>query len=206
MRIVILGASGKTGRELVKLALDQGYAVTAFVRDETKIRLKKPNLTVKVGDARNQADLQAALAGKDAVVSVLGSNKLGDDLIATSTEALIRAMHAVNVRRVVMLSTFLMTEHRKSGVLMKAVDKVSKGMKQDKSAGEALLKDSGLDWTIVYATRLKGGKLSGNVRVVDSAEPIGIKSGIKRADVAQYMLDLLDNESMHKQSVLITSQ
>lgn len=206
MKIVILGASGKTGRELVSQALEQGYAVTAFVRDENKIRIKKPNLTIRVGDVRSQADLQAVLGGKDAVVNALGSNKLKDDLMTASTEALIRAMHAVGMRRAVMLSSFLMTDHQKPGLLMKAVSNISKGIIKDKSASESLLKDSGLDWTLVYATRLKSGPLTGNVRVVDSAEPVSLQNGINRADVANYMLELLDNESLYQKSVLITSK
>lgn len=206
MKIVILGASGKTGRELVAQALEQGYAVTAFVRDESKVSLKKPNLSVRVGDARSQADLQAVLSGKDAVVSTLGSNKFNDDLMAASTEALIRAMQAVNMKRVVVLSSFLMAEHSKPGLLMKAVGSMSRSVLKDKSAGESQLKHSGLDWTLVYATRLKRGPLTGTVRVVDKAETVGLGNGISRADVADYMLEILDNESMYEKSVLITSR
>ena len=206
MKIVILGAAGKTGSQLVAQALEQGYAVTAFVRDESKIRIKKPNLTIKVGDARSQADLQAVLSGKDAVVSALGSRKLKDDLMTSSTEALIRAMHAVGLKRVVMLSSFLLTDHRKPGLLMQAVGTLSKGVIEDKSGSEQQLRDSGLDWTLVYATHLRNGPLTGNVRVIDSAEPIGLKNAINRADVANYMLELLDNESMYQKSALITSK
>lgn len=206
MKIVILGATGKTGQQLVVQALEQGYAVTAFVRDESKIGIKKPNLTIRVGDARNQADLQAVLSGKDAVINVLGSHKLKDDLMAKSTEALIRAMHAVGMRRVIMLSSFLMTEHQKPGLLMKAVGNMSKNVIKDKSASESQLKASGLDWTLVYATRLKRGPLTGNVRVIDSAEAVRLQNGINRADVADYMLELLDNESMYGESVLITTK
>lgn len=206
MKIVVIGASGKTGQEVIARALDEGYAVTAFVRDETKIRIKKPNLTVRVGDARNQADLQTVLSGKDAVVNVIGSSKPKDDLMQVSTEALVRAMHAVNVQRVVMLSSFLLSDNRKNGLLLKALGKASKGLIDDKTASESLLKSSGLDWTLVYATRLKRGRHTGNVRVVDSNEAVSLQNGINRADVAAYLLAQLDNQSMHGQSVLITSK
>src|ERR1700740_3604152 len=88
MNIVVLGASGKVGREVVKQAIESGHAVTAFVRDATKVVL--PGAKVVVGDARTEADLAQAVDGADAVVSALGTSSRSD-LIETSSRPLVQA-------------------------------------------------------------------------------------------------------------------
>ena len=75
MNILVLGAAGKTGREVVAHALAEGHTVTAFVRNPEKI--ERNDVTVAVGDARNAADLRRALRGQDAVISTLGTGLNG---------------------------------------------------------------------------------------------------------------------------------
>ena len=71
MNILILGASGKTGRQVLDRAVDAGNTVTAFVRDPQK--LDRNDVAVATGDARNVDDLREALRGQDAVISTLGT-------------------------------------------------------------------------------------------------------------------------------------
>ena len=106
MKIVILGAAGKTGTHLVNQAVGAGHAVTAFVRSTDELSAPASSLRIETGDARSTKDLTTALTGQDAVISSLGSNKPGDDLIVTSTKALIDAMKTTGVRRVIMMSSF----------------------------------------------------------------------------------------------------
>src|SRR3954454_3634767 len=106
MKLLVLGASGKTGSEVVKQALDAGHEVTAFVRDRAKLSITDAGLRVSTGDAMSFDDLRPALQGQDAVISTLGASKSSEKLIASSTEALIKAMHETGVRRVVMMSSF----------------------------------------------------------------------------------------------------
>ena len=82
MKVLVLGASGKTGAEVVRQGMAAGHEMTAFVRDPSRLKASSPHLVVKVGDARNVADVARALEGQEAVISTLGSNKAVDALIA----------------------------------------------------------------------------------------------------------------------------
>src|SRR5664279_3212065 len=74
MRVLVIGASGKTGHEVVRQALAVGHEVTAFVRDPSRLQVRDPRLTVVRGDARSVDDLRRALAGQDAVISTVGGS------------------------------------------------------------------------------------------------------------------------------------
>jgi putative NADH-flavin reductase len=74
MKLLVLGASGKTGSEVVRQALDAGHEVTAFVRDRAKLSITDAGLRVSTGDAMSFDDLRSALQGQDAVISTLGAS------------------------------------------------------------------------------------------------------------------------------------
>jgi putative NADH-flavin reductase len=205
MKLLVLGASGKTGSEVVRQALDAGHEVTAFVRDRAKLSITDAGLRVSIGDAMSFDDLRSALKGQDAVISTLGASKSSEKLIAPSTEALIKAMRETGVKRVVMMSSFLSSPSYKPGGLSKLLGFATKGMVTDKQAGEARLRQSDLDWTIVYAARLKNGEKTGNYRIVAQGERFGMSNSITRADVADRLLRAgTSNESAH-QSLVITA-
>lgn len=203
MKIIVLGASGKTGREVVAQAVAAGHTVTAFVRDPAKLGRK--DVAVAVGDARSADDLKKALAGQDGVISTLGTNR-GDDnkLIESSTQALLEAMRATGVTRLVMLSTFAASPTFEGRGLMKIVRLGMKGIVEDKTAGETLLKGSDVDWTIVYASRLTDGPKTGGYRVVDGkVTSIG---SISRADLADALISTLSDATSVHQSRVLNSQ
>jgi putative NADH-flavin reductase len=206
MKLVILGGAGRTGRELVGQALAAGHTVCAFIRTTEQAPQESPNLTIKIGDARSEADLTEALQGQEAVLSALGSNTPGDELIVRSTQALIAAAHATGVRRVLMMSSFLLTPNYHPHLLGRLAGMLMKGIVADKSSGEDLLKQSDLDWTIVYATLLNDGPKSGQARIVPEHETVGPTNGIARADVADFMLRQLQEASSIRQSLLITTK
>jgi putative NADH-flavin reductase len=203
--IVILGAAGRTGALLVNAALKAGYNVTAFIRQGEKVEAQK-NLVVIEGDARKADDLQFALGGQDAVISTLGSNKLKDDLITESTNALIKAAHANKVKRVIMMSSFLVSGQLRMNPITWLISKLSAAMVSDKNSGEELLKASDLDWTIVYATRLGDGPATGMTSIVSKDEKVSTKNGIDRADVAEFLVSEVKETDHIKDSVLITTR
>jgi putative NADH-flavin reductase len=206
MKLLILGASGKTGKQLVEKALSAGNEVTAFVRNPQSLSIDHPKLLIKTGDARNEADVAAALRGQDAVLSALGSLKSGDELIARSTEALIAAAQATGVKRIIMLSSMLVAPNYKPNFVGKLVGSMMKGMIQDKSGGEELLKQSDLDWTIFYATSLDKASAGLAVKVIGQDQTVSLSNGIARADVATYMLDQLTNKAAIKKALTITTK
>lgn len=203
MKLIILGAAGKTGAHLVRQALEEGHLVTAFVRDAQKLDITDKNLTVVVGDARDVNDLAIAIKDQDAVISALGSNKPADNLMAASTSALIEAMQKNKVRRVIMMSSFLASSQFNPGKIAKLVNWLAKPLVRDKTSAEELLKQSDLDWTIVYATRLDGAK-PGNYRVLEPDETVTLNDSIARSDVADFLLEQVEDGNSIKKSLVIT--
>jgi putative NADH-flavin reductase len=107
VRLLILGATGPTGRNLVDQALGAGNDVTALVRDPTRITIVHRRLAIVVGDATDPRALDAAVRGKDAVLSALGAgNSLRSDVVYRAVTSLILAMRSRALKRIVFLSAF----------------------------------------------------------------------------------------------------
>src|ERR1700738_2217365 len=98
MNLLILGATGRTGRLVVEQALAAGHTVTALVRSPEKLTIRNSNLRVVAGRATDPEDVARALANADAVLSTLGG---GGSVIADSTGAMVEAAHKTGVRRVI---------------------------------------------------------------------------------------------------------
>lgn len=215
MRVLVIGASGKTGHEVLRQALAAGHEVTAFVRDPSRLKVGEPRLTVVRGDVRSVDDLRCALAGHDAVISTLGgrakdamtsplSGKPRGDVMEGSTAALIEAAREAGVRRVVMLSTFMLAPNFRAGIL-KPLSLYYKRMNDDKRAGEEALRRSPLDWTIVYATRLTDGERSGRERLVPVTEIVTPRNTVSRSDAAAFLLAQLDDDAAIRQAIVCTA-
>ena len=97
MKLFVIGATGRTGQEIVQQALARGHQVTAFVRSPEKITAKSERLTVLKGNVLDENQLFNAMQNQDAVISTLGprevfkpSSMLHDSALAT-TRAMDRA-------------------------------------------------------------------------------------------------------------------
>ena len=75
MKLVIFGATGTIGRQVVKQALEQGHTVTAFARNLAKLDIQHPQLSFAQGDVMNPRAVEQAISGQDTVVCVLGAGK-----------------------------------------------------------------------------------------------------------------------------------
>jgi putative NADH-flavin reductase len=204
MKLFVLGATGRTGTEIVRQALAAGHEVTAFVRDRGKLTVRDPGLSVRVGDVKNTLDLRESLPGHDAVLTALGSNKAGDELIKASTTALVQAMRQSGVQRVVMLSSIAAAPTYRARGLMRLLGFLMRGMVADKASGESVLRRSGLDWTIVYATSLRDGPKTASYRV-STVETVPPSANAVRADVADFMLKQATDPAFVRQSPVIVS-
>jgi putative NADH-flavin reductase len=202
LKLVILGAAGQTGSQLVEQALAAGHDVTAFVRPTHLLTIKSPKLRVITGDARNTADLKKAIAGQDAVLDTVSSNNVSGDLMSKSADALVQAMKDTGVKRVLLMSAFFLSSDQKPGFLTG----IMKGLMGNKVDGEATLRDSGLDWTTVHPTVLTNGPLTGNQHVVPATQTVGLRNRISRADVAAFMLSRVTDESTFGKQIVITTK
>src|SRR5215510_991273 len=105
MRILILGATGGTGRALLRQARESGHEVTAFVRSPQKLAALSRVITVRQGDPRSVADLQAVLPGHDAVLSTLGPPGPGPTtILRTGARSTVEAMRRRGLRRLIVVS------------------------------------------------------------------------------------------------------
>ena len=201
MKLLVLGANGKTGRLVVEQALAAGHTVTAFARDPSTVKLSHERLSVVNGDAVFISDLNAALKGQDAVISTIGGGKR--KLIEKTTQSLITALEESGVKRVVCMSTFIATPNFKPTGMMKLFPRLVRGMAKDDVTGMKLLESSDLDWTIVHATLLENKPKTG-FRLVGPDEAVTAKNHVNRADVAECLLATVSDRGTIRQALLIT--
>jgi uncharacterized protein YbjT (DUF2867 family) len=200
MNLTLLGAAGAAGIQLVEQALAAGHQVTALARSAENLTLTNPNLHVVQGDATDRAVVSQAMKGVDAVISVLGAR---GPVIAEATRAVVAAAEQAGPDRIVMLSSFAVARDRLKPV-SKLVTRMAMGSQiKDKTAGEEVLRASGLDWTIVYATLLTNGPKT-EPRVVPETEKVGMSQRISRADVASFLLQAATDGLYSRRDVIIT--
>jgi uncharacterized protein YbjT (DUF2867 family) len=200
MNLTLLGAAGATGVPLVEQALADGHHVTALVRSRQKLSITNPNLDVVEGDATDRAAVSQAMNGADAVISVLGAR---GPVIAEATRAIVAVANQEGPERIVMLSSFAVARDRLTPI-SKLVTRMAMGSQiRDKAAGEDVLRASGLDWTIVYATKLTNGP-EAEASVVPETEKVGMSQKISRADVASFLLQAARDDLYSRRGVVIT--
>ncbi|HEX7264834.1 MAG TPA: NAD(P)-binding oxidoreductase [Candidatus Dormibacteraeota bacterium] len=201
MNLVILGATGRTGRLVVEQALAAGHNVTALVRSPERLAMSNSNLRVVAGRATDASDVARAMAGADAVISTLGGS---GSVIADSTRAIVDAAHKTGVKRVVVLSSFLVERDRMGALSRLITGVVRASMIKDKEEGEQLLRQSDLDWTIGYPSRLTDTPATGLVKVLPEGAKRRITERISRADVAGWLVEAATNRQTSHRGVDIT--
>ncbi|MBE9241223.1 NAD(P)-dependent oxidoreductase [Synechocystis salina] len=204
MKLVIFGATGTVGRQAVQQALEQGHTVTAFARNLTKLDIQHPQLRLAQGDVMDSVAVETAIQGQDAVLCVLGAGKqLKSTIRSEGTQQIIKAMQQVGVRRLICLSTLGAGESWSNlnfywkyvmfGFILRQVF-------ADHQRQEALVKSSGLDWTIVRPSALTDGPHTGQYHHSFPSSERNITLQISRADVADFLLKQLSNQSSLYQS------
>lgn len=208
-KILILGASGGTGRQIVNQALEQGHDVTAFVRTPGKLGVRHQRLREIFGDAANDAQsVMRAVPGHDVVISALGVGKsfVPNGLIETCMRNVVTAMESAGVRRLLWQSAFGVGGTRRDAPLVAKIFMATllRRIYADKRAGESYLRQRNLDWTLVCPTMLTDAQGTGTYR---SGERLALRGmpTIPRADVARFMLTQLDDRTYLHKEVLVSS-
>ena len=198
MRLIIFGATGTIGKQLVLQALSLGHEVTAFVRaDKSKLaELNHENLSVFEGDVFDRKSVTDAIEGHDVVFCVLGAGRKGG-VRARGTRNIIDAMEKLGVRRFICQSTLGAGDSRADlnffwkyimfGWLLKEAY-------EDHQLQEEYVKRSGLDWTLVRPGAFTDGPATGNFKHGFDPGDKSIKLKISRADVAMFLLMQLDSD------------
>lgn len=207
MRLTVFGATGAVGQEIVGQALEAGHEVTAVIRDPSRLPAGPAwtglHAVVRLGD---EEAVRAAVAGRDAVLSGLGSRgRKSGDVAERLTGQVLRAMEATEVRRLLVVSAAPVgpeaaDEPLPDRLMRKAIGAVLKELYADLTRMEAALARSATDWTSVRPPKLTNGSRTGVYRTVVGGTPRSGRS-ISRADVAHAMLALIDDPAAVKQGV-----
>jgi len=205
-KVLILGATGGTGQHLVVQALRQGHEVTAFVRNPERLAATDPRLRVMTGPVEDAGALHQAVRGQDVIISALGRGQSfkADGLMARSAQAIVDAMTAQGVRRLIFMSGFGVGRARRTLPLLPWMFAATllRQIYADKAVAEAIVRSSALDWTIVQPVGLTNAPVTGRYRAGEHVELRGFPT-ISRADVAICLLTLLtDGASVRKTLVV----
>jgi uncharacterized protein YbjT (DUF2867 family) len=207
MKIVIFGATGRTGRHLVDQALALGHEVLAFARDPSAITTRNERLRVATGDVLDPEAVETALAGQKAVICALGPRGTKPGTLASAgTSHIIRAMERHGVRRLVCQSAVGVGDSKgQGGPILNwiVLPFFLKHVYADKERQEAAIRDSTLDWIIVRPQRLLDQPATGKWRVSLDGSPVG--RGIARADVAAFILAQLEDDRYLRKTPVIGS-
>lgn len=208
MRLLVLGATGGTGLEIIRQALDCGHSVAALVRTTDRLRPFRDRITIKQGNLLNSADLEQAVRGNDALISAFGprvpTSKADAHLLQQFAEALTKAMQRTEVRRVVVESVaFLFRESLLPPAYLLGRLLFPRTV-ADAAAMERIFADSDLDWTMVRPPELTDKPYSGKYRVQEDHLPLlGFK--IARADVADFMIKAVESHASSRKVVGVSN-
>ena len=200
MRVLIVGATGGTGRALVAQALERGHRVTAFARKPAKLRLKHEHLDVARGDILDYPSVEAAVRGQDAVLCALGHRQwlYPTRILSEGTRNLVRAMQSHSVPRLVCETSLGVGD---SWGRMGLYYTLFVGLFIlpfyffDKVRQERLIRGSSLDWVIVRPGALTNGGKRGIYRHGPAVGHWLWTVRISRADVAAFMLEQLSDDA-----------
>jgi uncharacterized protein len=175
LNILILGATGRVGSQLVSLALHDKHHVTVLVRTSEKIQLHNESLTIIPGNVLNKDDIFRAMQGIDVVISALNTD--GTTTLSESMPLIIEAMESVGIQRIITIGTAGILQSRTTPNILRYQSSESK-RKSVQAAQEHhklydILKQSTLEWTIVCPTYLPDGEKVGKYRVERDLLPEG---------------------------------
>lgn len=201
MKLLILGATGGIGLEIVRQAIDQGHAVTAFVRSPERLKPFAGRIAIRQGNLLSSAELESAVAEHDAVLSGFGPRlpiaKSDANLLRDFAAALTTAMQRAEVRRLVIVSTAFLFRDSILPPTYLFGRLFFPGVVRDATAMEEIIANSRLDWTIVRPPQLTGHPYTGKYRVRTGHLPrFGFK--VSRADVADNLLRAVDDPSTRR--------
>src|SRR5262249_8842555 len=189
MKLFVLGANGRTGTQIVELALARGHQVTAFVRSPQKLKPAK-SLAVVKGDPQRPGAITAALPGHDAVLSAIGPRPREalfqrSTLLTDCARATVEAMTASGVSRLAIVSAAVLFPEK--GLYFAFFRWLLRYHAHDLSEMEDLVRRSGLVWTIARPPRLTDS-MDESFRALRDALPPGGRAMSFRS-VAAFMLD-----------------
>ena len=187
MKLLVVGAAGRTGKLVLEQGIQRGHEVTAFVRTPEKLGLVQGVAQIVQGDALNIDNVRRAVRGQDAVISAVG----GSGIVRT----FITAMTGTEVQRLVVTSSRSVVATRPRLAVTLAW-LAFRGPYADLARMEGMLEVSGLDWSVVRATMLTDKPFTGRVHTDFEPNATSGEMTLTRADYAMTLLDVVENAQM----------
>ncbi len=198
-RIVVFGATGKTGQVIVSQALERGWTVRAMVRDPTKLGIAHARLELVRGDLADPTAIRASLAGQwDAVVSALGIySKQPSTVLSDGTRRIVTEMRAAGLKRIVIVSSLGAGDSNGQGTFMVRMIQryILRETLHDKTRQEEILRGSDVEWTSLRPPQLTDDPRVRDDLVCWTAESPAKGSltwKVSRATLAKYALDAVE--------------
>jgi uncharacterized protein len=202
MNILLLGATGRVGSQILTHALRERHHVTVLVRTPEKVLISNENLTILQGNVLNRDDIVRAMHGMDVVISALNSN--GTTTLSESMPLMIEAMENEGIKRIITIGTAGILESRTTPNSLRYQSSESK-RKSTRAAEEHhkvydILKQSTLEWTIVCPTYLPDGERVGKYRIHRDYLPEG-GAEISVQDTAEFTFKQIEASDYIKSRV-----
>jgi putative NADH-flavin reductase len=198
-RVLVVGATGGTGRQIVTQALERGYAVTALVRDPLRLQIAHPRLTVVQGDVLDAGSVEKAVRDQDAVLSALGHKRYfyPTRILSQGTENILRAMETHRVPRFVCETSLGIGDSAgRMGLYytLFVIPVILPFYFWDKTRQEKAIAESRVEWVIVRPGMLTNGEMRDRSRHGHHLGSFLLTVRISRADVADFMLNQLASD------------
>jgi putative NADH-flavin reductase len=209
MKLAIFGATGKAGVHLVEQALAAGYEVNAFTRSPHKLTVQHDKLTVVEGDVQNAERVDAAIAGVDVVLSVLGPSENKPTFAVTKgTQHILASMQAHGVKRLVVSAGAGVGDPNDEPKLINKfinimLKLVSRHVYDDMVRAVETVRSSELDWIIVRVPMLTDSPATGDIKVGWVGKGTGPR--LSRADMAAFMLAQVDDMTHVRKAPVISN-
>ena len=202
MRVVVFGAAGQLGRDVVRALVAHGYTVRAAVRRPPDPALPSW-IETRIADARNKKEARAAISGFDAVVNVIGGGTLRRNDVASSTSAVaVPAAQEVGVKRYIAMSAGMVAlDWPLFKYLLRPL--IFRHILAEHRRVEEIVTASVLDWTIVRPSALTNRPPTGYVASLELQRRAFVTA---RSDVAAFIADELESGEYVRKAVFITSR
>ena len=203
MRVIVFGATGKTGEHTWRKALDQGHEVTAYGRSVERLAEVDPALRTFKGDVFDTDAVAKAVADHDAVIVCIGSINLRDKTtLSEGTRNVVEAMVRQQVQRFVVVSAAGIGESWKQSSLTARLlfKTLLRNLFADHQAQEAIVRQSPVDWTIVRAAVLNDRPRTG--WVASNSAPV---RRLSREDLADFLVEQLTDRVYSRQEISLAS-
>jgi len=202
MKIAVMGASGRTGRQVVGQALTRGDDVIALARHPEALSRRGSGVAIAAADALDRAAVTDALAGAEAVVSALGigTSRQPTSLYSEGTANILHAMDVHGITKLAVISAVPAGPRTGQPFLQRHVaipvlQRLFGATYDDMRRMEALLRGSDLDWICLRPPRLVTKKATGRYHI-DASRPT--TASITCADLATALLDSLTNPDLYR--------